>query len=190
MTLAIAGRQTMKNGSMPNLHEEEDEVGGGLGELHIRQRMNIAKQRMKSGRGKTEQSLKDKRMQLVLSKSTSDLGLLQSAAASNWLDDTSRSTRRMSFQGPPKYVGSGANELSKWINADNIARYHEELNREHPTLRQVLKVDDKIDMKQMTKSQLAALPGDPTSGEKILRRDPTAVQRHVKTYRAAQLAHS
>merc|ERR1719330_1781649 len=58
----------------------------------------------------------------------------------------------------PKYVGQGATELSKHVNAESVARHQEETNYTIPTLRQILKVDDGIPLGQMTKSQLCALP--------------------------------
>eukprot|EP00913_Durusdinium_trenchii_P016602 g15606.t1 len=59
----------------------------------------------------------------------------------------------------------------------------QETNYAIPTLRQVIRVDDTIEMKQMVKSQLCALPTDPTLREKGPRRDPNAKLRHMTSYR-------
>lgn len=48
------------------------------------------------------------------------------------------------------------------------------------------KVDDIIDMKQMTKSQLAALPAD-GGLDKGAKKDPLAKQRHVTSYRSGRV---
>eukprot|EP00437_Effrenium_voratum_P032935 CAMPEP_0181468142 /NCGR_PEP_ID=MMETSP1110-20121109/37341_1 /TAXON_ID=174948 /ORGANISM="Symbiodinium sp., Strain CCMP421" /LENGTH=101 /DNA_ID=CAMNT_0023592989 /DNA_START=126 /DNA_END=431 /DNA_ORIENTATION=+ len=81
------------------------------------------------------------------------------------------------------FVGQHANELSKFMNAETLTRQKEETNYAIPTLRQVIRVDDTIEMKQMVKSQLCALPSDPTLREKGPRRDPNAKLRHMTSYR-------
>merc|ERR1719352_550311 len=129
--------------------------------------------------------LRRKRELLMTGNLALDTGMTMYATSTSWLDDSW--TRRGAHGDPnaPKFVGSGANELSKWLNAESISRHQEELGFEHPTLRQVMKVDDNIPMKQMTsKSQMPA--GDPTTGEKGARLDPTAKLRHMQSYRAAQ----
>merc|ERR1719181_1256098 len=100
-----------------------------------------------------------------------------------WVDGGRRHSKAHIGDHQPKYVGQQANELSKWMNADHITRHQEESNPNVPTLRQVLKLDDEIEMGQMTKSQLCALPGDPTLSDKGPRRDPNAKQRHQCSYR-------
>eukprot|EP00415_Alexandrium_ostenfeldii_P002731 UN2731 len=96
-----------------------------------------------------------------------------------WLG-MNKQVRTVSFDTKPKFVGAHANELSKWMNAESISRFKEETNVAAPTLRQVLKVDDAIGMRQMTKSQLAALPYDPTDGRRGPRRDPECEMRNLK----------
>lgn len=73
--------------------------------------------------------------------------------------------------------------LSKFMNAESLTRQKEETNYAIPTLRQVIRVDDTIDMKKMVKSQLCALPTDPTLRAKGPRRDPNAKLRHMTSYR-------
>merc|ERR550525_1409893 len=94
-----------------------------------------------------------------------------------WLGADRRPTKAVTFDSQPKYVGQQANELSKYMNAESITRFKEEKDLAVPTLRQILKVDDDIAMRQMTKSQLAALPRDPTEARKGPRKDPDATWR-------------
>merc|ERR1740138_269471 len=94
-----------------------------------------------------------------------------------------RRTKLAVSDAQPKYVGQQANELSKWMNAESITRHTEETNLSVPTLRQVMKVDDEIGMKQMTKSQLCAMPSDPTQGHHGPKWDPKANHRHMSSYR-------
>merc|ERR1719215_2306483 len=77
--------------------------------------------------------------------------------------------------GKQKYVGQQANELSQWMNAEGVTRMKEETNVGVPTVRQVLRVDDRIELEQMTKRS-GGLPGDLEQDIK-LKRDPNAVLR-------------
>merc|ERR1719237_426048 len=135
--------------------------------------MALAKDRMRRGRGRLEDELRQSRKLLLAGESTAI-----PTTSGMWLDTWSQrgKSKGLDFveHMPPQFVGSQANELSKWMNAESITRHQEEMNLEHPTLRRVLKVDDSIDMNQMTKSQLCSIPGDPTSGERALRVEPEA----------------
>lgn len=164
-----------------------EESVSALGELHIRDGLNKKKHKMTDNRALLGDSLRRKRELLMSGQQALESGMTMYATSTHWLDDSW--TKRGAHGDPnaPKFVGSSANELSKWINAENISRFKEELNQEHPTLRQVMKIDDGVDMKQMTKSQMAAMPGDPTNGTMNLRLDPTAKLRHMQSYRAAQM---
>eukprot|EP00416_Gambierdiscus_australes_P009352 CAMPEP_0171133352 /NCGR_PEP_ID=MMETSP0766_2-20121228/126137_1 /TAXON_ID=439317 /ORGANISM="Gambierdiscus australes, Strain CAWD 149" /LENGTH=179 /DNA_ID=CAMNT_0011596727 /DNA_START=51 /DNA_END=590 /DNA_ORIENTATION=+ len=148
---------------------------GELGEMHIRRRMNAAKERQRNGR----QRLED------LVRQTRELGETSTISrfGNQWLGADRKSSKGVSFDTQPRYVGQQANELSKWMNAESITRYKEEKDLGVPTLRQVLKVDDDIAMRQMTKSQLAALPWDPLESKKGPREDPDAVKRYTSGYR-------
>mmetsp|Transcript_17494 Transcript_17494/g.40764 ORF Transcript_17494/g.40764 Transcript_17494/m.40764 type:complete len:194 (+) Transcript_17494:145-726(+) len=164
-----------------------------LGELHIQRKVEQARSRMKRQQQKMDDALR---------KSRTTMGIAGEMAAANWTwtQAPGATTRGLGTQPPgsgdgrkgrsgkdwmqPKFVGANANELSKWTNAESITRYKEELNRGQPTLRQVLKVDDEIDMKQITKSQLCALDDDPTRSGKQLRLDPRAKKRFGASYRA------
>lgn len=165
----------------------EEQSVSALGELHILNNLNQKKHKMTDNRALLGERLRLKRELLMSGEQAISKGMTSYAYSTNWLDDSW--TRRGHHGDPnaPKFVGAGANELSKWMNAESISRHKEELNREHPTLRQVMKIDDGVDMKQMTKSQIAALPGDPTNGMMNLRLDPTAKLRHMQSYRAAQM---
>lgn len=168
-------------------HHGEEMSVNALGELHILDGLNKKKHKMTDTRALLGEGLRRKRELLMSGQQALESGMTLYATSNAWLDDSW--TRRGAHGDPnaPKFVGSNANELSKWMNADSIARHKEELNSEHPTLRQVMKIDDRVDMKQMTKSQMATLPLDPTSGAMNLRLDPTAKLRHMQSYRAAQM---
>jgi len=179
---------------MPDLHNMASMQGGGdddgnaisaLGELHILNNLNQRKHKMTDNRSLLGDRLKHKRELMMTGQQAIDSGMTMYATSTSWLDDSW--TRRGAHGDPnaPKFVGSGANELSKWMNAESITRHQEEMNREHPTLRQVMKVDDSIDMKQMTKSS-SSVQVDPTDA-RALRLDPTAKLRHMQSYRAAQM---
>eukprot|EP00418_Pyrodinium_bahamense_P081748 CAMPEP_0179064604 /NCGR_PEP_ID=MMETSP0796-20121207/28032_1 /TAXON_ID=73915 /ORGANISM="Pyrodinium bahamense, Strain pbaha01" /LENGTH=181 /DNA_ID=CAMNT_0020761553 /DNA_START=95 /DNA_END=640 /DNA_ORIENTATION=+ len=152
-----------------------DDGVGELGELHIRRRMTAAKERQRSGRQRLEDIMRQSR-EPGEANAISRLG-------NQWLGADRKPGKAVTIDSQPKYVGQQANELSKWMNAESISRYKEEMNLGVPTLRQVLKVDDDIGMRQMTKSQLAALPFDPTDSRRGPKRDPTAKQRGA-SYRA------
>merc|ERR1719356_28958 len=99
-----------------------------------------------------------------------------------WLENTRK--HPILDVGQPKYVGQQANELSKWMNAESMTRTKEELNSAVPTIRQVLRVDDRIELEQMTK-RAGALPGvEEGDKDKKLKRDPKATLRHQTSYRS------
>mmetsp|Transcript_114923 Transcript_114923/g.245359 ORF Transcript_114923/g.245359 Transcript_114923/m.245359 type:complete len:173 (+) Transcript_114923:154-672(+) len=161
--------------SVPGIQRDESTEMGELGELHIRRMMGKAKDKMRGHKNKLEDSMRASR-ELFLAG--------ESAAGTNWLGaDEGRRKSKAVFDGQPKYVGQQANELSKWMNAESITRHKEEMTLGVPTLRQILKVDDDIGMKQMTKSQLCALPSDPTVGNHGPKWDPKANHRHMSSYR-------
>lgn len=164
-------------------NNDDEHATSALGELHIMNGLNKGKHRMTDERAFLGQSLRRKRELMMMGQTAIDSGMTMYATSTSWLDDSW--TRRGAHGDPnaPKFVGSGANELSKWMNAENISRHQEELGFEHPTLRQVMKVDDRIDMKQMTKSQGNCIPEE---GKERRLLDPTAKLRHMQSYRAAQ----
>mmetsp|Transcript_68841 Transcript_68841/g.128484 ORF Transcript_68841/g.128484 Transcript_68841/m.128484 type:complete len:192 (-) Transcript_68841:51-626(-) len=163
-----------------------------LGELHIQRKVEQARSRMKRQQQKMDEALRKSRTTMGVAGEMATISSwtwTQAPGATNrgqsppaiGLGETKRRGRDNWMQ--PKFVGANANELSKWTNAESITRYKEELNRGQPTLRQVLKVDDEIDMKQITKSQLCALDDDPTRSGKQLRLDPRAKKRFGASYR-------
>merc|ERR1719197_224883 len=156
-----------------------------LGELHIMNNLNQRKHRMTDNRSDLGNSLRRKRELMMMGETAITSGMTMYATSTSWLDDNWTRKGHHGDPNAPKFVGSGANELSKWMNAENITRHQEELGFEHPTLRQVMKVDDSIDMKQMTKSS-SSVQVDPTDA-RALRLDPTAKLRHMQSYRAAQM---
>mmetsp|Transcript_49416 Transcript_49416/g.152436 ORF Transcript_49416/g.152436 Transcript_49416/m.152436 type:complete len:186 (-) Transcript_49416:231-788(-) len=151
-----------------------DDQIGELGELHIRRRMTEVKERQRKSRTKLEDIMKASR---DLGESSS-----MSRAGVHWLG-MNKQAKAVTIDSQPKYMGQQANELSKWTNAESITRFKEEMNVAVPTLRQVLKCDDGVSMRQMTKSQLAALPFDPTDSKRAPRIDPEATQRPKISYR-------
>eukprot|EP00930_Biecheleria_cincta_P078490 TRINITY_DN65984_c0_g1_i1.p1 TRINITY_DN65984_c0_g1~~TRINITY_DN65984_c0_g1_i1.p1 ORF type:complete len:165 (-),score=27.09 TRINITY_DN65984_c0_g1_i1:106-600(-) len=148
-----------------------------LGENHIRRKMAIVKSRQKDGSIRLDETIRTSR-ELMLAgagATVSSAGLGTSVGGGFW-----QSKRK---GGDKAFVGQQANELSKFMSAESLTRAKEELNAALPTLRQVMRVDDQIDMKQMVKSQLCAFPGDPSSKEKGPKRDPNAKLRHMTSYR-------
>merc|ERR1719199_416736 len=140
---------------------------------------------MTNGRAILGNGLRAKRELLMTGQQAVDSGMTMYATSTCWLDDSW--TKRGAHGDPdaPKFVGTSANELSKWMNAESITRHREESNREHPTLRQVMKVDDSINMRQMTKSQMSSIDVE-SAGKNFGQLDRTAKLRHMQSYRAAQ----
>jgi hypothetical protein len=157
--------------------------------MHIRRRMGLAKSRMNSSRTKLEDSLRMSRELLAAGTLTSQTPFDKTVSEFNplWLSmgkKTKTRTVTMEDASQPKYVGQQANELSKYMNSESITRHNEECNLNVPTLRQVLKVDDGVSVKQMTKSQLAAVPFDPTVDREKRQQLPAhAKKRHLSSYR-------
>ena len=143
-----------------------------LGEHHIRRKMAAVKSRQKEGSHRLDETIRSSR----------DLFLAGTPAATA-MSTTSGGFFKKKAHGEGAFVGQHANELSKFMNAESLTRQKEETNYAIPTLRQVIRVDDTIEMKQMVKSQLCALPTDPTLREKGPRRDPNAKLRHMTSYR-------
>lgn len=190
MNKSASGVNFFAGGTAGGMNDGEEHLNmHDMGEMHIRRRMAAAKERMRSGRGRLEETMRSSRSLMFTGLTTASPGRMDQTIGSGfnpqWLDNGRRKSKAMNFGGhdEPKYVGQQANELSKWMNADHITRHKEESNLGVPTLRQVLKLDDEIGLGQMTKSQLCALPGDPTLSDKGPRRDPNAKQRHVYSYR-------
>jgi len=157
--------------------------GGGndlddLGDLHIRRQIANTKEKLRQQRTRLDDTL----------RMSAPLAIAGGCSTNGWVEAPGWST--LSFDryndAKMKFVGQGANELSKWMNAERITRRREETNLAIPTLRQIMKVDDIIDMKQMTKSQLAALPAD-GGLDKGAKKDPLAKQRHVTSYRSGRV---
>mmetsp|Transcript_26424 Transcript_26424/g.55948 ORF Transcript_26424/g.55948 Transcript_26424/m.55948 type:complete len:233 (-) Transcript_26424:326-1024(-) len=149
-----------------------------LGEFHIRRKIYMSKERMKDSHGRLNNALR-------MTQPLSSAGY--SSAHGTWIRRPVELWNART-DGSMKFVGQGANELSKWMNAEHITRHKEEQNVHMPTLRQILKVDDDIGLGQMTKSQVCALPADSAAiGEKPAKLDPLAKQRHVTSYRAGRV---
>eukprot|EP00929_Paragymnodinium_shiwhaense_P016513 TRINITY_DN124924_c0_g1_i1.p2 TRINITY_DN124924_c0_g1~~TRINITY_DN124924_c0_g1_i1.p2 ORF type:complete len:215 (+),score=39.18 TRINITY_DN124924_c0_g1_i1:96-647(+) len=87
--------------------------------------------------------------------------------------------------GKPKYSGQQANELSKWMNAEGLTRVSEETNFGVPTMRQVLRIDDRIDVEQMTK-RTGAMPGAMFMNEDKKPKIEARELRHLKPYRPSR----
>lgn len=154
-----------------------------LGELYAGQRVKAAKSSMQRKGARLHEILRQGRTESQFfppsgmpSQSCRGSVLLPSQA-----ERPAQATRVLE---QPKYVGQQANELTKFANAETILRHREESKLEQPTLRQILKVDDSISLQQMTKSQLNALPMDPTSVRNapklVVERDQI---RHRDSYR-------
>mmetsp|Transcript_28513 Transcript_28513/g.90887 ORF Transcript_28513/g.90887 Transcript_28513/m.90887 type:complete len:172 (-) Transcript_28513:76-591(-) len=152
-----------------------DEQLADVGELYIRRRVASVKDRQRVSGKRLEDTMRQSR-ELGETSAISKLG-------NQWLGLDRRPATAVTLDSRPKYVGLQATELSRWMNAESITRHKEEKNLGMPTLRQVLKIDDEIAMRQMTKSQLAALPFDPTDSKKMPRVDPSASQRYNLTFR-------
>lgn len=154
-----------------------------LGELHILNGLNQRKHQMTNQRACLGAGMGRKREVLMTGGIAETSGMTMYATSRHWLDDNW--SRRGAHGDPnaPKFVGASANELSKWMNAESITRHREEMNRERPTLRQVMKVDDTINMHQMTKSQMSSLED---KGKNLGHIDRSAKLRHMQSYRAAQ----
>jgi len=157
-----------------------ESAASALGELHILNGLNQRKYQMTNNRQMLGGGLRRKRERLMTGEIALQQGMTNYAVTTPWLDDT-WTRRGGDAAGMPKFVGASANELSKWMNAESITRHREELNRECPTLRQVMKVDDGINMKQLTKSQ-GSTQGDGSKHHGHL--DRTAKLRHMQSYRA------
>jgi hypothetical protein len=145
----------------------------GLGELHIRNQLERKK----------EASLQHMTMMdrtLNRTRSTGFLAMSSTMSRNmNYVDnDFSGFIQKgpAKSRGEPKFIGAKANELSKWLNAESITRHREEMDCSSFTIRQVMKVDDTIDAKQMTKSQGASLGDDPFLGRNKCR-DPRFKRR-------------
>jgi hypothetical protein len=169
----------------------QDELGGDLGEYNVQRRMQAAKSRMNIGKNKLEESMRQSRALLVAGTLSSQDATIRHFDPA-WTDVRGKKpTRNAAFEASqPKYVGQQANELSKWMNADSITRHKEESNPTIPTLRQVLKLDDQIQLSQMTKSQLSSVPYDPTVTTKPQKLPAHAKRRHMESYRPAMKAQA
>eukprot|EP00931_Biecheleriopsis_adriatica_P025874 TRINITY_DN1579_c0_g1_i1.p1 TRINITY_DN1579_c0_g1~~TRINITY_DN1579_c0_g1_i1.p1 ORF type:complete len:154 (+),score=26.58 TRINITY_DN1579_c0_g1_i1:174-635(+) len=142
-----------------------------LGENHIRRKMVAVKARQRDGSGKLDETIRASRELLL-----AGTGTMGSSTAASFYKKKKKGAEAI-------FVAGNATELSKFMSAEGLTRSKEELNYAIPTLRQVMRVDDQIEMKQMVKSQLCAIPGDPTTKEKGPRRDPNAKLRHMTSYR-------
>jgi len=164
-------------------------VIGDIGEYGVQRRMQAAKGRMNSGKNKLEETMKVSRELLLAGTLTSRTDYSIRQFNPGWMGQgrKHKPTTRFDLEttSQPKYVGQQANELTKWMNADSITRHKEEGNLKVPTLRQVLKVDDSISLKQMTKSQLSSMPFDPTVSGKQPRMPANCKKRHTSSYRPA-----
>jgi hypothetical protein len=70
---------------------------------------------------------------------------------------TTERGRTLSKNEAPAFVGSDACEYKKAINVEKILRNSYERNRHCPTLRQVLRIDDDIEMEMLTNDQKAVV---------------------------------
>lgn len=71
-----------------------------------------------------------------------------------------------------KYVGLQANEMSKWISVDKIARLKQEANPYNWPVRNYVKIDDSINIRKMTGSHMAFIHNpleDDAEADEILR---------------------
>eukprot|EP00933_Yihiella_yeosuensis_P027726 TRINITY_DN21608_c0_g1_i2.p1 TRINITY_DN21608_c0_g1~~TRINITY_DN21608_c0_g1_i2.p1 ORF type:complete len:178 (+),score=38.44 TRINITY_DN21608_c0_g1_i2:85-618(+) len=159
--------------------QEQVQAEVELGEMHIKKRMAAVKGRLREGNMKLDGSMRNSR-ELVLASA----GLSGSQGGFDLTFNSLDSKRRMQIADAKTNQIQGTNALDKYMNAEKITRAKEELNYDIPTLRQVLRVDDTIALTQMTKSQLCALPSDPSMGkDKTQKRDPRAKLRHMQSYR-------
>merc|ERR1719482_1918920 len=108
---------------------------------------------MTDTRAQLGDTLRRKRTFLMNGEHALTAGMTMYATSTSWLDDSW--TRRGAHGDPnaPKFVGSSANELSKWMNAESITRHQEEMNREHPTLGHLLHVNAVIYLHNLTESR-------------------------------------
>jgi len=170
--------------SQPNLTKKDPDDLGELGDFHIRRKIQRSKEKLKAHKSQLDETLR-------MSQSLSTAGF---SSTNGWLrrPDQLWNTPGITIDSDPnkptKFVGQGANELSKWMNAESITRYKEETNLAVPTLRQIMKIDDVIGIQQMTKSQLCALPTDPTLNERGPRWDVNAKHRHLSSYRSGRIS--
>eukprot|EP00928_Gymnodinium_smaydae_P043655 TRINITY_DN29207_c0_g1_i1.p1 TRINITY_DN29207_c0_g1~~TRINITY_DN29207_c0_g1_i1.p1 ORF type:complete len:178 (+),score=45.98 TRINITY_DN29207_c0_g1_i1:166-699(+) len=145
-----------------------------LGDLFIKKGMFVAKDKMKLQRDKLESSMRHSRDNFYQRSMYSTWG----GGPPMWQEPGSTGLRL----GGKKYVGQQANELSQWMNAEGVTRMKEETNVGVPTVRQVLRVDDRIELEQMTKRS-GGLPGDLEEQDHRMKRDPKALLRHMVSYR-------
>eukprot|EP00444_Apocalathium_aciculiferum_P000325 CAMPEP_0183409986 /NCGR_PEP_ID=MMETSP0370-20130417/19252_1 /TAXON_ID=268820 /ORGANISM="Peridinium aciculiferum, Strain PAER-2" /LENGTH=168 /DNA_ID=CAMNT_0025592763 /DNA_START=90 /DNA_END=596 /DNA_ORIENTATION=+ len=163
--------------SQPVLMDKRNNDDIDLGDYHIRKKILESKEKLRSHKFRLDETLRQ-------SQQLSTAGFSQT---NSWLRRPG-DVWMAKNEGSQKFVGQGANELSKWMNAESITRHREESNMNQPTLRQILKVDDMIGISQMTKSQLCALPVDRSMNDKSTKVEPGAKQRHMSSYRSGRVS--
>uniref|UniRef100_A0A7S4PX23 Uncharacterized protein n=1 Tax=Alexandrium monilatum TaxID=311494 RepID=A0A7S4PX23_9DINO len=179
--LMTAQQQLMQHQQVMQKPHLEETSAKDMGEIYVRKCIGDAKNKQRKGRVRLEETLKQSR----------ELGdvTTMSTTGVRWLG--MREPRVVTLDSAPRYMGTQANELARWVNAESITRYKEEKNVAVPTLRQVLKTDDDISMKQMTKSQLAALPYDPTEPGRRKNLIPDCSARYQMSWRTqGKTAHA
>eukprot|EP00927_Polykrikos_kofoidii_P050218 TRINITY_DN44139_c0_g1_i1.p1 TRINITY_DN44139_c0_g1~~TRINITY_DN44139_c0_g1_i1.p1 ORF type:complete len:177 (+),score=40.00 TRINITY_DN44139_c0_g1_i1:65-595(+) len=154
---------------------KDDNMAVEVGDAFIQKNISKAKKKMEKYRDELDGSMRHSRQLFFAGASTTGEKLPLMWVEPNKNDKKTDFTK-------PKYVGQQATELNKWLNAEGITRVQEETNMGVPTVRQVLRVDDRIDLEQLTK-RTSALPGDALDGEeKKLKRDQKAKLRHLESY--------
>lgn len=129
-----------------------------LGDAHIQKLVGKAKTKVKGYRAELETEMR--RARTVAWGENDGEAAFNDALFFQCIDACQR------VKDGPRFVGTKANELSKWLNAESMTRWAAEKNREYPTLRQVLRIDDHISMEQMTRNQACALPDEGLSKRK------------------------
>jgi len=183
------GVMANRSASAPSLSRQAaDDDNVDIGDFIIRKRITKAKDKASQRKDRLEQTMQASRSMWFKSLPAAGTLCMQPASKLNKKSALERALEDEKKQDDgyrePKFVGQGANELAQWKNADDISRRKEETNLALPTLRQVLKVDDRITLKQITGNQLSSLGEDPTDYNKLF--NPNAKKRYGFSWRSAK----
>lgn len=133
---------------------QEEELDGAVKALMEKQRFKAALASQKIRYKQLENVLADDRRPPTLRTAAGEIlqGELPRATGggTRWLGTSSR------FAGFPedKYIGSKANEISKWCCVDRLEGLKRDRDLKNLPVRQVLRIDDDLDVNKMTGSHL------------------------------------
>lgn len=136
-----------------DIYEEED-LEGAVKQLMEKQKFKAAVAAQKTRCKQLENALASDRRPRTLRTAAGEVlqGELPRATGggTTWLGTSSR------FGGFPEdqYIGSRANEISKWVCIDRLDRFKRDRDLRNLPVRQVLKIDNAMDVNRMTGSHL------------------------------------